>query len=228
LYGFAARSLIKDASLIAGLFRSAADHTIARELASSLRWAFEVQIQFSRKSLSFFVVLAVLLVPIFFLSVRFLPKDTATQHDQIRSHIPSDTAERPKAHEPAEPPPDRTIKELVHTWNQGNAEDIARLFMSDGTLIIPPGSQIQSRPEIRKTISEKRSGVLKQTRLSNTIDKVLRPDPETAVVQGTYKLDGIKILGFSTSATGSYKLRQVKRQGRWFIARAEVTKGDHG
>ena len=186
LYGFAARSLIKTPSRIVGLFRSAADHSIARELASSLRWAFEVQIQFSRKSLSFFVVLAVLLARLF-LSVRFLPKDTATQHDQIRSHTPSDTAARRKAREPAEPPPDRTIKELVHTWNQGNAEDIARLFMSDGTLIIPPGSQIQSRPEIRKTISEKRSGVLKQTRLSNTIDKVLRPDPETAVVQGTYQ-----------------------------------------
>ncbi len=187
-----------------------------------------MQIQFSLKSLSFFVVLAVLLAPIFFFSVRFLPKDTATQNEQIHSDIPSDSSERPKAREPAEPPPDRTIKELVHTWNQGNAEDIARLFMSDGTLIIPPGSQIQSRPEIRKTISENRAGVLKKTTLSNTIDKVSQPDPETAVVQGTYKLDGIKILGFSTSATGSYKLRQVKRQGRWLIARAEVTKGDNG
>ena len=71
---------------------------------------FEMQIQFSRKSLSFFVVLAVLLAPIFFFSVRFLPKDTATQHDQVQSHTPSDTAERPKAREPAEPPPDRTIE----------------------------------------------------------------------------------------------------------------------
>ena len=193
-----------------------------------MRRVFEMQIRFSPKSLSFFVVLAVLLAPIFFFSVRFLPRDTATQNDLIQPHTPSDTSERPKAREPAEPPPDRTIKELVHTWNQGNAEDIARLFMSDGTLIIPPGSQIQSRPEIRKTISEKRAGVLKQTTLTNTIDKVSRPDQETAVVQGTYKLDGIKILGFSTSATGSYKLRQVKRQGRWLIASAEVTKAENG
>ena len=211
-----------------------ADHTIVRELASSLRRVFAMQIQFSPKSLSFFVVLAALLAPIVFYSFRLLPKETATEIDQTELHTPADTAEKSatsektKDREPAEPPPDRTIKELVHTWNQGNAEDIARLFLSDGTLIIPPGALIASRPEIQKTISEKRAGVLKQTTLTNTIDKVSRPNPETAVVQGTYKLDGIKIMGFSTSATGSYMLRQVKRQGRWLIARAEVTKGDNG
>jgi uncharacterized protein (TIGR02246 family) len=119
------------------------------------------------------------------------------------------------------------VGELVRTWNGGNAEQIAGLFAIDGTLVIPSGKQIQTRDEIKKTISEQRAGVLKETTLTNTVDQVSRPDPRTAVVQGTYKLDGINLLGFTTTASGSYILRQVKRDdGRWLIAKAEVKKGD--
>jgi uncharacterized protein (TIGR02246 family) len=127
----------------------------------------------------------------------------------------------------SEVPPERIVGELVRTWNGGNAEQIAGLFATDGTLVIPSGKQIQTRDEIKRTISEQRAGVLKETTLTNTVDQVSRPDPQTAVVQGTYKLDGINLLGFTTTASGSYILRQVKRDdGRWLIAKAEVKKGD--
>lgn len=153
-----------------------------------------------------------------------IPSHTPTESEAKNKNTSSAgiTAESP------ETPPDGTIKELVQTWNQGSAEDIARLFMSDWTLIIPSGSQIQSRDEIKKTISEKRAGVLKETTLTNTVDEVTQPAPDTVLVQGTYKLNGIKILGVSTSATGSYKLRQVKRNGRWFISKAELLGRDKG
>ena len=70
--------------------------------------------------------------------------------------------------------------------------------------------------------------MLKETTLTNTVDELSLPDSNTALIQGTYRLDGIKVLGVSTSATGSYKLRQVKRDGRWFIAKAEVIGRDKG
>ncbi|MGH7853778.1 MAG: YybH family protein [Candidatus Binatia bacterium] len=179
--------------------------------------------------------MTVFLASTVFFSVRFLRKGTATEIEPTETSTPAvETAgnksipEKKRSPEQAEMAPDGTIKELVRTWNQGNAEDIAGLFMSDGTLIIPTGSEIRSRAEIKKTIAEKRTGVLKETILTNTVDQVSRPDAETAVVQGTYKLDGVKILGISTSATGSYALRQVKRDGRWLILKAEVTGRDKG
>jgi uncharacterized protein (TIGR02246 family) len=181
------------------------------------------------------MIVAGLLALVMLFSARFLRQEFATEDKRI-SHPPAQNAEtnkdsdisKSKTPKPVETPPDGTIEELVRTWNHGNAEDIAGLFTSDGTLIIPTGSQIQSRAEIQKTISEKRAGALKATTLTNTVDEVSRPNSETAVVQGTYKIDGIKIFGFSTSATGSYKLRQIKRHGRWFISRAEVTGRDNG
>jgi uncharacterized protein (TIGR02246 family) len=184
------------------------------------------------------LLLAALLAFMLFFAARFLWVNTATENDPtIASHTPAESEANEKERdagaaattaEPADIPPDRTIKELVQTWNRGSAEEIASLFMSDGALIIPSGSQIQSREEIKKTLSEKRAGVFKETTLTNTIDEVTQPSPDTALVHGTYKLEGIKILGVSKSATGLYKLRQVKRDGRWFISKAELMGRDNG
>ena len=124
--------------------------------------------------------------------------------------------------------PDKTVKELVHAWNQGRTKDIAKMFASDGVLIIPAGSQIKSSAEIEKTILERRAGILKDTTLSNTVENVSQSDENRATVKGTYRLEGIKILGLSKSASGSYILHQVRQQGRWLISRAELIKGDQG
>ena len=123
-------------------------------------------------------------------------------------------------------PPDTTVKDLVRAWNQGRTNEIAKMFASDGVLIIPAGSQIQSSAEIEKTIQERRAGILKDTTLSNTVENVSQSDENRATVKGTYQLEGIKILGISKSASGSYILHQVRQQGRWLISRAELIKGD--
>lgn len=123
-------------------------------------------------------------------------------------------------------PPDKTVADLVHAWNQGRTNEIAKMFASDGVLIIPAGSQIQSSAEIEKTILERRAGILKDTTLSNTVENVSQSDENRATVKGRYQLEGIKILGFSKSASGSYILHQIRQQGRWLISRAELIKGD--
>ena len=206
-------------------------------LASALLIRRCMNSRLSSRPLNYFILLAAFLSVTIFLTARFLRKGAATENEPtIASHTPAESEAKAKnagatgttTPEPAETPPDTTIKEFVRTWNQGSAEDIARLFMSDGTLITPNGSQIQSRDEIKKTLTEKRAGVLKETILTNTVEEVTRPDPNTALVHGTYKLDGIKILGVGTSTTGLYKLRQVKRDGRWFISRAELMGRDRG
>ena len=170
------------------------------------------------------------LLPLFLVFVPLMVflarKESVTAYEQTPTAQPPRTAQASRSRAQRETPPDETVKELVRTWNQGKAESIARFFAANGTLIIPTGTSIQSRSEIEKTIAEKRSGLLKETTLSNTVAEITRPDAETAIVKGTYQLEGIKILGFNTSATGSYVLRQIKEEGRWLISRAEVNRGN--
>jgi uncharacterized protein (TIGR02246 family) len=122
--------------------------------------------------------------------------------------------------------PNETAKKLVRAWNRGNSQEVAALFTSDGTLTMPNGSQIQSRSEIAKVIEEKRAGVLSETTLRNTVDEVSEADGKTAVVKGTYQLDGIKVVGFRTAASGTFVLRQTQRDGKWLITKAEIRTGD--
>jgi len=121
-----------------------------------------------------------------------------------------------------------TPSKFVNAWNQGNSKEIADLFTSDAVLTIPNGSKIQSKSEIEKAISEKRDGVLRETTLSNAVDEVSQIDANTAVVKGRYQLTGIKIFGFSTETTGTFILRQLHREGKWLISKAEIRTGDGG
>lgn len=138
----------------------------------------------------------------------------------------SESAERGAPPTKEAPSPAKIIGNLVRAWNHGSTNEIAEMFAADGVLVIPAGSQIQSRAEINKAIVERRAGLLKDTTLRNTVKNVSQPDANRATVKGTYQLEGIKILGFTKSASGSYVLHQVKHEGQWLISHAEVTTGD--
>jgi uncharacterized protein (TIGR02246 family) len=121
-----------------------------------------------------------------------------------------------------------TASKFVRAWNQGNSKEIAELFTADAILTMPNGSEIQSKSEIEKEITEKRDGLLSETTLSNAVDEVSQIDVNTAVVKGRYQVTGIKILGLSTEATGTFILRQLNREGKWLISKAEIRNGDGG
>jgi uncharacterized protein (TIGR02246 family) len=120
--------------------------------------------------------------------------------------------------------PETTVKDLVQAWNQGDADKIAALFLPDGVLRLPTGSEIKSREEIKNTITQHHNGMLRETTLTNNVNGVSTTNGDHAVVKGTYQLDGIKVLGFSTSSRGTYEFFGTKRDGRWLIAKAEVTR----
>lgn len=118
--------------------------------------------------------------------------------------------------------PEATVEELVRAWNSGETEKIAALFLQDGVLEMPTGSEIHSREEIKKTITEHRNGMLRESTLTSSVKQIANPDEATAVIKGTYRIDGVKILGFTTSSDGTYEIRETLRDGRWQIARANV------
>lgn len=164
-----------------------------------------------------------------------LPRNTPTEYVETRQVDPAalvggDEAEASinregKGREAGGEEPELTAKRLSQAWNQGSSQEIASLFTADGELIIPNGSIIRSKPEIEKILKEKRSGLLNDTTLKSTVEEVSQPDAETAVVRGRYHLDGISILGFNKSSSGTFVLRQLKNGRGWLIAKAEL-KGD--
>ena len=147
------------------------------------------------------------------------PKEPIEVADQAKDVAPQVWEPAPKTDEA----PESTIKKLVQAWNHGDADEIAELFLPDGVLRLPTGSEIKSREEIKQTIAKHHDGMLKETKLTNSIEGVSN-EGDNAVVRGNYRLDGIKVLGFSTSSTGTYEFHGNKRDGRWLIAKAEVTR----
>ena len=112
----------------------------------------------------------------------------------------------------------------MQAWNKRDSERIAALFLPDGVLQIPTGSEIRSRDEIKNTIAKHQNGMLSETTLTNTVEGISKADEDNVVVKGTYQLDGIKVLGFSTKSAGTFEISQTKRDGRWLIAKAEVAR----
>ena len=139
--------------------------------------------------------------------------------DQAKDVAPQVWEAAPKTDEA----PESTIKKLVQAWNQGNPDKIAELFLPDGVLRLPTGSEIKSREEIKNTIAKHHDGMLKETKLTNSIEGV-STNGDNAVIRGNYQLEGIKVLGLSTSSAGSYEFHGTKRDGRWLIAKAQVTR----
>jgi uncharacterized protein (TIGR02246 family) len=207
--------------------------------ALDLRWDAPVTVstEISSKSWAAFAISAALLLIFAFLGARQFRDRPATEESAQTPAVksPDETTEAAKQAEDVAPEvwessakkdiaPESTVKELVQAWNKRDAEKIAALFLPDGVLRIPTGAELKSREEIRNTIAKHHSGILSETTLTNTVDGISNTDGDNAIVKGTYQLNGIKVLGFSTSSKGTYEFLGTKRNGRWLIAKAEVTR----
>jgi uncharacterized protein (TIGR02246 family) len=111
---------------------------------------------------------------------------------------------------------------LVSAWNQNDAEMIVELFLPDAVLITPTGKIARSRSAIRQRLILEWNGHLKGTKLSHAVKSVSLLGTDTAVVQGRYRLNGVKILGFEKSPEGSFIFHHKKQEGRWMISQAEL------
>jgi uncharacterized protein (TIGR02246 family) len=118
----------------------------------------------------------------------------------------------------------RVVEALVTAWNKNDTETLVKLFLPDAVLILPSGSVIRTRAAIRKRIMDERRGRLKDTILHHVVEDVSLDSGNMTVVQGKYRLDGMKVLAIMTSPEGSFVLRQKKPQGQWMISRAELTR----
>ena len=200
------------------------------------RFQMATERQVSHKAWAAFALSAVFLSAFAFVVTQQTPNPPA--FEEARTTAPAQSSDEPieaadqgkdvapQVWEPGagkDEAPESTVKQLVQAWNHGDADKIAQLFLPDGVLRLPTGSEIKSREEIKNTIAKHHDGMLKETKLTNSIEGI-STDGNIAIVKGNYQLDGIKMLGFSTGSTGSYEFHGTRRDGRWLIAKAEVTR----
>ena len=122
----------------------------------------------------------------------------------------------------------KVIETVVNAWNQNDADTIAQQFLPDAVVTLPSGSVLQSRSRIRKRILDERNGRLQDTMLHESVESVSVIGNDRVVVKGRYQLTGMTIFNlFEISPQGSFVLEQVKEQGRWMIARAELSHRDN-
>jgi uncharacterized protein (TIGR02246 family) len=140
----------------------------------------------------------------------FVSVTVSAKADRIRADYASNADDRKLV--------SKVVDNMVFAWNNNDADAIAKLFLPDGILIIPTGSVIRSRSEIRKHVSGERQGKLK------AINKVSILNDGTALVEGMYQLKGMKTMGIETSSKGPFTIHHKKQQRRWMIAKAEILK----
>ena len=130
------------------------------------------------------------------------------------------------AHAGRQNPDDRklisaSVEHLVSAWNEKDSDMIAKLFLPDAVLVMPTGTVTRSRNSIRQRLIAEWRGKLKDSRLNHLVEAISLQGSD-AVVKGTYRLEGMSILGVDAAPEGPFVLRHRKQQGRWMIAKAEI------
>lgn len=114
----------------------------------------------------------------------------------------------------------RLVESLNSAWNQNDADRVVELFHPDATLELPTGAVTRSRSGIKQRILAEWAGKLKDTRLDYAVQEIALVGRDTALVKGTDRLDGLKVLGVDKWPGGVF--RHNKHANRRLISRAEV------
>lgn len=81
-------------------------------------------------------------------------------------------------------------KELEAAWEKHDAKSVAELFTKDGDVITAKGEKLEGREGIEQSLADGFSGDLKDTTLSEDVQKVRVIKPDVALVDADGELKG--------------------------------------
>jgi len=105
-------------------------------------------------------------------------------------------------------------------WNDHDAPSMAQFWAFDGDHLEPDGRRVEGRAAVEKLFAAEQGGAFKNSRLLLTIESVWLITPNVALVNGTYRVEGVEApdgskldirQGFLTSVL-------VKESDRWWVA----------
>jgi uncharacterized protein (TIGR02246 family) len=136
----------------------------------------------------------------------------------------SERAARPGEFRPSDLENEVAIRQLYDkfsaAWNRHDARAMAQYWAFDGDHFEPDGRRVEGRDAVEKLFAEEQATAFKQSKLSLTIESVWLITPNVALVNGTYRVDGVQgpggvsldiRQGFLTSVL-------VKEADRWWVA----------
>lgn len=131
-------------------------------------------------------------------------------------------AETPAAETPAMSDEDairQIADEFVAAWSAGDAPAIGESFAVDGDSLSPDGELFSGRDQVVNRYAELFEGMYKDTTLTLTTTSIRFLQPDVAVVDGSYEIDGMKDAEGNDLPTikGIYMNVSVKEGERWLI-----------
>lgn len=109
-------------------------------------------------------------------------------------------------------------------WNKHDAKAMAAMWVEDGDHVEPDGHVAKGRTEIEKLFAVQHNSVMKNTKLTLTIDSVWFVTANVALVDGTYEVSGIVAPDGKEIPTRKGRLSSIflQERGRWWIAASRL------
>jgi uncharacterized protein (TIGR02246 family) len=119
---------------------------------------------------------------------------------------------------------ENTIRKLyadfMAAWNKHQPKEMAAFWAIDGDNMEPDGRHAKGKAEVEKLFTEEQKSVFKDSTINLTIETVWFPDAETALVDGTYTLSGVKDLqgGAVPTRRGHLTAVLIREDNKWMVA----------
>jgi uncharacterized protein (TIGR02246 family) len=112
------------------------------------------------------------------------------------------------------------MSDYIECWNSHDAKAISLLFEEDADFIGGSGGLIKGRSEIEKLMAEEHSSVLKEWKLSASIDDIRFLKPDVAIANGAYEATGIASKAQAAPLKGLHTSIMCKRGETWICVGA--------
>ncbi|HYC21733.1 MAG TPA: SgcJ/EcaC family oxidoreductase [Candidatus Bathyarchaeia archaeon] len=119
---------------------------------------------------------------------------------------------------------ENTIRKLyadfTAAWNKHDPKTMAGFWAIDGDHMEPDGRHAKGKQEVERLFTEEQKTVFKDSTINLTIETVWFPDAETALIDGTYTLSGVKDLqgGDVPTRRGHLTAILIREDNDWRVA----------
>lgn len=110
--------------------------------------------------------------------------------------------------------------QVQESWNKGDAQMIAALWLTDGDYVSSTGRTARGRDEVGKAFKEQWSGIYKGTKIAHTLTNVNFVRKDVAIADGAFEITGMRDASGKTlgKRTGLSTIVAVRKGTRWYIA----------
>jgi uncharacterized protein (TIGR02246 family) len=118
----------------------------------------------------------------------------------------------------------KLYNQFVAAWNKHDPKAMAAMWVEDGDDVEPDGNVAKGRGDVEKLLAMEHASVMKNTKLTLTIDSVWFITGNVALVDGTYEVAGIIAPDGKQLPPRKGRLSSIwlQERGKWWIAASRL------